>query len=231
MKKRMSAAALALRMTWPRVAAFLAIMAAVQLWLFSRLPMGGDVLVEMLLDQAAGAAGWCKLGLMLLLVQPLAAARSRYDYTLNRLRIPEWECLAIWSVVYSGYFLLSWGLFLAAALGMLRIFAQQQAMDAMDFFLAAMRSRYFHTLLPFGEPWAFARNACMCLTYGTLAAHFPWLIRNKATWLGVGFYLFLMLFRLQNMGTGDMDMVWCLAFPALLIALILVRKWVASDED
>lgn len=232
MKKRMSVAALGLRMTAP--AAVISILAAsvLQLLKFYHLPRPVDgILFEAMLDAVSGPAGWYKYVMMYAMIAPFVWAKERYDYTLSRLRIGEGETLAIWSAVFSGYFLIHWAVQVGVAIWLYHVNAQSNAVLPMDFFVASYRSQYFHTLIPHGEPWGYARNAAMCLSYGTLTATIPWMLRHKRIWIGVVALVILGLYVPRDMAMPWDDILLCLFFPVLVLVLIWAGKQVKQDED
>lgn len=232
MKKRMSVAALGLRMTWPGALSCILIASVLQLWSFYDSQwLWESNPVANVVDDCAAWAGYFKYAMMMAMALPLLTAKSRYEYTMNRLRVGEGETLAIWSAVFSGYFLLHWGVQLGLVLWMLREYAVQYPMTEMDWFLAVYRSQYIHVLMPHRDWSGYVRNIAMCISCGTLTAHIPWMLRHKKTWIGVLFLVAMIIYTPRNQGILGQDIFLSLIPVVLAVSLFLARKWVASDED
>lgn len=175
MKKVISAASLVLRLTWAQVAGLFAVIGAGQwlAFLLSEHARDPDYAFENRLDDLPALLG--RLGfilLMLVLYFTLQGGKnSKISYTLRRLSISESSLTAVWALVCAGYFLMFWLYQLAMVLALYFRFAAETGRGSENLlFVAAYRSRYFHTLLPLAEPWGYVRNGFLALGYGNCAA-------------------------------------------------------------
>ena len=180
MRKRASVVGLGLRMTVVPVCAVILAASLLQVWLFLRTDYiwvnpehaWSAYSFEYILDeQMVGNVGKLSfLGIMCVLVLRCSQQKGKFSYTLRRLRIRENEITAIWLLVFSGYFLISWAVQLGLVLWMFTQYATAADWGKIDLFVASYRSAYFHTLLPLSEPWGWWRNAMLCLSWGTMGA-------------------------------------------------------------
>lgn len=169
MKKRTSVSALGLRLTlWPVIGIVL-LCAGLQYAVYLRTMVQWDsssyISFEWLLDHE-GIYTLGKCSFLLILLVTLIAPRNQARYTLARLRISEGEIALHWSLVFAGWYLLSWAAQLLTVLLLFRQFAPLAELEPLDFFLACYRSRYLRCLLPLGSGWALARTILLCLGWG-----------------------------------------------------------------
>ena len=182
MKRYTSAAGLAIRLTLCHVLGLFIVVAGFQ-WVLFRLSMNAPVLsrsVEELLDSYPGFMGRIGLfALMLVLTTAVSGdKRSRIDYTLRRLSLSDGEVSAIWSGLFAGYFLLYWAMEIGLEFGMCARYGALYGGGENLLFVAAMRSRFFHYLMPMYEPWGFVRNVVICFTFGCFASQDARMHRN-----------------------------------------------------
>lgn len=173
MKKRTSVSALGLRLTlWPVIGIVL-LCAGLQYAVYLRTMVQWDsssyISFEWLLDHE-GIYTLGKCSFLLILLVTLIAPRNQARYTLARLRISEGEIALHWSLVFAGWYLLSWAAQLLTVLLLFRQFAPLAELEPLDFFLACYRSRYLRCLLPLGSGWALARTILLCLGWGATGA-------------------------------------------------------------
>lgn len=232
MKKKLTAGGLALRLTLPGVLAILALTAAVQTLIFVRQePLYELQGFEWLVDEegvalAGGISRWLILAWCL-----LRCGRANTEYTLRRLGLRSWELTAVWAVVFTGYYLLSWGVQLLTVLGLYTMYAKVIPTEPIDLFIAAYRSRYFHGLLPLAETMTWLRSITLCLTMGGMTAMLarqlrlggkPWMLLVLAS---------AMLYLPIRMGKSATDAMLSLAFLACLVGQWLINREVAKNED
>lgn len=239
MKKRMSAAALGLRLTALWAAIVILLTAAVQLGLFWRMKyVWGDPDsmnyhiwgFEWILDgkkiALAGKMSWPAL--LAAVVMPCCSGRNKAVYTLRRLRISENGVTFDWAALFSGYFLLSWAAQLAVVIGMFRLYAGNSGWNAMDLFLTAYRSAYFHTLLPLSEPWGYARNIVLCLSWGTMGSLLARYMRHGGKpFLAVAMVILGGFFLPGEMASASGD-IWCCL---LMTVLVCIQVWLIREVE
>lgn len=239
MKKRMSAAALGLRLTALWAIGAIVLAAAVQMGLFWQTnyiwsdpdsvnyhSIGFEWLLDNEYVALAGKLSW--LAVLAAVVLPCCSGRNKAVYTLRRLRVSEKEVTFDWALLFSGYFLLSWAAQLAAVLGMFWLYFNNFAHDPMDLFLASYRSAYFHTLLPLAEPWGYGRNILLCLGWGIMGSLIARYMRHGGKPFMVVAMVFAAGFTLpMEMAsiTGD---VLC---SFLMIAMVCVQLWLIREVE
>lgn len=172
MKKITSAAGLALRLTWVQTALSIAALCVGQWAAFLLVNNVPDQSLEFRLDDLTAWIGRLgNMALMLMLHYSLRGGKgSRIDYTLRRLSLSEMQVSAVWTLVFAGYFLIYWMVQTGMLFGMYAHYISQYGGSRNLLFVAAMRSDYFHYVLPLYEPWGFVRNAVLCLGFGSFAA-------------------------------------------------------------
>lgn len=172
MKKYTSAAGLAIRLTWLRVLVYIVFLGICQWISFLTVNNTASAALEFRLDDLPAWAGRLgNLGIMLMLYYALRGSKgSRMDYTLRRLSLSEMTVTAVWALVFSGWFLLYWVFQIGLMFGMYAQYVSDYGGGWNMLFVAAMRSDYFHYLLPLYEPWGFVRNIVMCLAFGSFTA-------------------------------------------------------------
>lgn len=238
MKKRMSAAALGLQLTfWPVMAAIVMCSVLQVLcffhsdYLWTQESYVNHTAFEWILDQErVGFYG--KFGFLMILSMTLIAPRNKAAYTLRRLRISENELTLQWALLFSGYYLISWMVQLLLSMVFFRIFAGATGMDAMDYFLAVYRSSYLRCLLPLGEPWGYVRNVCFCLGWGAMGALVGRYCRHGGKpFMVIALVLVTLFFQPLGMAEQSRDIALCL-FTALAVAVqvVLIRE-VERDEN
>lgn len=238
MKKRMSGAALALRLTFWPVAAVILVGSVLQIWSFFRSECfwvydsySNSMAFEDVLDNHQ-VSFYGKFSFLMIFSMTLIAPRNKAAYTLRRLRISENELTLSWALIFSGYYLLSWAVQLGLTMGMFRCFSSVTNLEAMDYFLACYRGRYLHLLLPLGEPWGYARNIVMCLGWGSMGALIGRYCRHGGKpFMAVALIIVTLFFLPTDMAsqTGD---IWFCACTVLLAAIQVYLIWEAErDED
>lgn len=234
MKKRMSAAALALRMTWKWVLVLTVLICGLQIFLFqwsSGAEWGGlDVWkhgFEWVLDEyhigTLGKAGF--FGILLAVLVTVGRGKSRSVYTLRRLRISENEVTVLWAAVFAGYFLLFWAIQLGLALWMFSRFRVSQELNGLEFFIIAHRSAWLHTLLPLSEPWGFVRNIALCLGWGTMGSLMARSIRHGGRPIVGLIALLASAFLLipRRMATQMTDVLFLIAMVGVVAVQIMMN--------
>lgn len=238
MKKRMSSAALGLRLTcWPVMTVIL-ICSGLQVWSFFRSEYlwiqenyVNPLNFEDILDNFR-VAYHGKFSFLLIFSLTLIAPRNKAAYTLRRLRISENEVTVQWALLFSGYYLLSWAVQLLLTMGLFRVYAEAVELEAMDFFLAAYRSRYLHLLLPLGEPWGWARNICICLGWGAMGSLTGRYCRHGGKpFMAVALVILTLLFIPAGMATQTEDIWFCVLLTALIVAQTYMIREVERNED
>lgn len=160
------------------------------------------------------------------------SAKSRIGYTVRRLRISENELTVIWALIFSGYFLISWGVQLALVLGMFARYAQVTGWGAMELFTSSFRSGYFHMLLPLAEPLGYVRNIFLCLGWGTMCSLLGRLARH-----GGKVYMAFVLIGISAVlpfsyvATAGEDVMLCIAMVVINLVQIGMLQEVERNED
>lgn len=243
MKKRMSAAALGLRMTWKYVLILILVTCAAQLWAFesSRVYWSGvdgwSNDFEWVLDEYhVGFIGKMSFHWILgVIIAASGTGKSRMSYTLRRLRISENEITVQWAAVFAGYFLISWAVQLALVFWMYSQYQQAVQwvwqLTGLDLFVIIHRSAYFHTLLPLSEPWGFVRNIVLCLGWGTMGSLLARNIRHGGRPIaGIIMLLAATILLLPGeMATADTDGVFLLAMAVVITVQILMNREVERN--
>ena len=238
MKKRMSGAALGLRLTfWPVIGVILA-WSGLQVWGFMRSeyfwaaesyvnPMAFEDILD---NQDVFFYG--KLSFLMILGMTLIAPKNKASYTLRRLRISERELTVGWALVFSGYYLLSWAVQLGLTMILFRIYGKRVEVEAMDYFLACYRGRYLHLLLPLGEPWGYARNIVMCLGWGSMGALTGRYCRHGGKpFMAVALVILTLMFLPGEMASRITDIWFCVLMIVLVCVQILMIREVERNED
>lgn len=242
MRKRLIAAGLGLRLTSIWAAGIILLTSAVQVWLFLRTEyLWSDMAdnwniqsFEWVLDEE-GIALVGKLSFVLLLgavVLPCASVRNRNAYTLRRLRIGENQVTAIWALIFSGYFLISWAVQLGVVLWMASCYARVAGMGVMDLFVAAYRSTYFHTLLPLAEIWGYVRNGVICLSWGAMGSLIARYVRHGGkSFLAVGMVVLTGWLLPTDMATAGNDIMLSVLLLAMVGLQIYLMVGGGANED
>lgn len=172
MKRYTSAAGLAIRLTRLRMLACFAVIGLAQWICFLTMNNSSDWPLEFRMDDLAAWIGrFGNMDLLLALHYTLRGGKkSRIDYTLQRLSLNEMTVTAVWALVFAGWFGLYWVFQIGMLFGMYANHAGAYGGSENLLFVAAMRSDYFHYLLPLYEPWGFVRNIVLCLAFGSFAA-------------------------------------------------------------
>ncbi len=172
MKRYTSAAGLAVKLTWLQVAVYILTLCICQWVAFLNVNNVATHALEYRLDDwPMGAGRMGNLGLLLMLYSSLRGGKgARFDFTLRRLSLSEMTVTAVWALVFAGWFLLYWAVQLGLLFGMYANYISAYGGSENLLFVVAMRSRYFHYLLPLYEPWGFARNIALCLALGSFTA-------------------------------------------------------------
>ena len=172
MKRYTSVAALAIRLTWLYVLVYIGTLCACQWVAFLNVNNGANHALEYRLDNWPMGSG--RLGMaamMLMLFSFLKGGRgSQFHITLKRLSVSELKISLVWTLVFAGWFLLYWATHLLNLFGMYANYVHTYGGSENLLFVVAMRSKYFHYLLPLYEPWGFVRNAAVCLALGSFTA-------------------------------------------------------------
>ena len=241
MKKIISAALLALKLTWLAALAFTLTGAAVQVfYVFRELMPGGVPLqttfgFEQLLQSAAERVGKFWMVLLLYMLGMDIGKSVKTIYTMNRLGLSENQMTLVFGAVFSGYFLLYWAFQIALCYGFFDWYSRFALVGSNTWMLACWRSEWLHTLLPLGEWWGYLRNTVICLSFGFTAAFNMQRARREKHAMINPFKivppvlcLFLLNGRVREIGPA----------AALIILLILVgiSDWFAlkggrEDED
>lgn len=232
MKKHLTAAGLALRLTFAGVAVLLAVTAALQWAVFLHdraqfLSKGFEWLLDERGCRLIGLLGqWAILGWCL-----FRCGSSGTQATLRRLGIRDGMLTALWGLVFTGYYLLAWAVQLVTVLGLYRVYAQTVPVQSIDLLVAAYRSHYFHSLLPLAEGLTWLRSGLLCLTMGSMTAMTACQLRmGSKPWLLLG-PAFLTLFLPRQMGQTGTEITLCVLLAACLAGQLLVNREVARNED
>lgn len=241
MKKRMSAAALALRLTALPGFLVTVLTAAVQIGLFLSTRYawssedGWDLWSFEQIVESEGVALAGLLGFVVMfvvLVLPCCSLRNRNVFTLRRLKVSEKELTAIWAAVFSGYFLMAWAVQLGLMIGLYAVYAREAGSDAMGLFLAAYRSSYFHTLLPLAEVWGYVRNVALCLGWGTLASLMARHMRHEGKPYMLAVLVILTGWLLpKEMASADSDILLIILTAVVLACQIAAIQGGEENED
>lgn len=232
MKRSLSAAGLALRLTWKGFALITLATVLVQTAIF----MNQEVYFESkgfewLLDEM-GVAAFGRIGAMVLLgYLLLRCGRKNTGYTLRRLSLSEGSLTAWWSAVFAGWFLLYWGAQLATVLGLYTWYAQRIPVQSINLFVAAFRSAYFHMLLPLAEPVGYVRNGVLCLSFGAMAAMLSRQLRNGGKPWMFAVLLFISYLLPQRMGSEAFDGILSAALLGCVAVQWVICREVCSRED
>ena len=238
MKKRMSSAALGLRMTFWPVMAVIVIFSAMQLWSFWRTEIywiedvySPQMAFEEILDgQRVAYHG--KFSFMMILSMTLIAPRNKASYTLRRLRISENEVTVQWALLFSGYYLISWAVQLLLTMYMFRAYAPVAELEPLDYFLAVYRSRYLRILLPLGEPWGYVRNVLICLGWGTMGSLVGRYARHGGKpFMGIALVILTVMFLPADMASQITDIWFCVLMAVLVVIQICMIREVERNED
>ena len=172
MKRYTSAAGLAIRLTRLQVLVYIGTLCACQWAAFLLVDNAAGQALEYRLDNwPMGAGRMGMVGMVLLLYSFLKGGKgSRYNITLNRMSLSPLSLAAVWTLTFGGWFLIYWAAQLATVFGMYAQYAAEYGGSENLLFVAAMRSRYFHYLLPLYEPWGFVRNIALCVACGSFTA-------------------------------------------------------------
>lgn len=172
MKRYTSVAALAIRLTWMYVLVYIGTLCACQWVAFLNVNNLADHALEYRLDNWPMDAG--RLGMvamMLMLYSFLKGGKgSQFHITLKRLSVSELKISFVWMLIFAGWFLLYWAAQVGMLLGMYANYVHTYGGSENLLFVVAMRSKYFHYLLPLYEPWGFVRNGVLCLALGSFTA-------------------------------------------------------------
>ena len=172
MKRYTSAAGLAIRLTWMQVLVYIGTLCAFQWIAFLNVNNVSGQALEFRLDNLPMGSG--KLGMvamMLMLHGSLKGGKgSQYNITLKRLSLSQLSLAAVWTLVFAGWFLLYWAAQLLNLFGMYANYVHTYGGSENLLFTVAMRSDYFHYLLPLYEPWGFVRNGVLWLAFGSFTA-------------------------------------------------------------
>lgn len=178
MKKNLSVALLALRLTWAGAAGLFTGFALGQTFLVFRELMPGGVPLQTTFGfETLLRSGPARVGMIAfaVLVYWLAwntgnAKNGKVIYTMNRLRVSELQATMIFGGVFSLYFLIIWAAQLLLCYGYFVWYSRFSLVGSNTFMLACWRSEWLHLLLPLGEWWGYLRNAAICLSFGFCAA-------------------------------------------------------------
>ena len=172
MKRYTSAAGLAIRLTWIQVLVFIGALCAGQWAAFLSVNNFATRALEYRLDDAPAWMGRIGMMVLLLLLHNFlkGGKDSQFHITLKRLSIDEMTVAAVWTLVFAGWFLIYWAAQLATVLGMYAQYVTEYGGSRNLLFTVAMRSDYFHYLLPLYEPWGFVRNIVLCFAFGSFSA-------------------------------------------------------------
>lgn len=241
MRKRASAAALGIRLTAMPVFAAILVASILQVvaFLVSQTYWTSEVYdwaysFDMILEEkfVAFTGKMSFLGIMAVLGVTAGSAKSRIGYTIRRLRIGENELTGIWALIFSGYFLISWGVQLALVLGMLARYAQVTGWGAMELFTSSFRSDYFHMLLPLAEPLGYVRNVFLCLGWGTMGALLGRSARHGGK-IHMAFALIVIsaVLLIPEVATASADVMLCVAMVVIILVQTTMIKGVEQNED
>ena len=241
MKKRTSVMALGLRLTWRAALIITLLVCVLQGWLFWRqqsvwggveFDFGYRIALEHVVEndgiKTAGEYG----ALVLLAVLAACISSAQSDMTLRRLRIREWEVVAWWSLLITGYFVIYWAAQLGMLLWMFRLYSGVSGWGPMDLFISAHTSPYFHLVLPLSEPWAVARNIFLCAGSGLMVALNALEGRRggKPFMLYV-FYFLAKLFLPTGMASQVADMAAIAVLGCVVIGYIVTIRGRVNNED
>lgn len=207
MKRYTSAAGLAVRLTWFQAAVYILALCGCQWAAFLNVNNVPTQALEYRLDDwPMGAGRMGMMGMLLMLYSFLKGGKgSQFHITLKRLSLSEMTVAAVWALTFAGWFLLYWAVQLIMLFGMYANYVHSYGGSENLLFVVAMRSKYFHYLLPLYEPWGFARNIAMCLAFGSFTA------------LGA-----------QNARNGRWNPL-CLAFLLMILWALLTPQSVAAQ--
>lgn len=240
MRKRTSAAALGLRMTWKYVLIAMLLTSVMQIWAFQGTR-----------EYWSGVDGWCNdfewvldenrvgfygnLSFLLILGAICAAAasgKSRMGYTLRRLRISENEVTVLWAAVFAGYFLISWAVQLGLVFWMYAQYAKVWSTTGLDLFVIIHRSTFFHLLLPLSEPWGIARNIVLCLGWGAMGSLMARQTRHGGRPIAGIIMLLLVTILLVRgeMASIRTDVVFCILMAVAIAVQAVMNREVERNE-
>lgn len=236
MKRYTSAAGLAVKLTWLQVAVYILTLCVCQWAAFLNVNNVASQALEYRLDDwPMGVGRLGQAGLVLLLYSFLRGSRgSRIDYTLRRLSLSETTVTAVWALVFAGWFVLYWAVQLGMMFGMYGNYVSAYGGSGNLLFVVAMRSKYFHYLLPLYEPWGFVRNIALCLACGYFTAQGARNARN-GRWNPLCLF-FLMaipwgIITAQSVANQWEDItVTVVALICVIWDGIWTERWVRSEE-
>ena len=236
MKRYTSAAGLAVKLTWVPVTVYILVLCACQWAAFLNVNNVAEHALEYRLDNWPMGCGRIGMpAMVLLLYSSLRGGKgSRIDYTLRRLSLSERTVTVVWTLVFAGWFLLYWAAQLALMFAMYANYVSAYGGSENLLFVVAMRSKYFHYLLPLYEPWGFVRNAALCLACGYFTAQGARNARN-GRWNPLCLF-FLMAIPWGIMTPQSVANLWAdIAVTVCVIVCVIwdwiwTERWMRSEE-
>ena len=228
MKRYTSAAGLAVKLTWHQVAVYILALCFFQWVAFLNVNNVATQALEYRLDNWPVGCGRIGMPVMVLLLNSsLAGSKgSRIDYTLRRLSLSERTVTTVWTLVFAGWFLLYWAMQLALLFGMYANYVSTYGGSENLLFVVALRSKYFHYLLPLYEPWGFVRNIAVCVYCGYFTAQGARNARN-GRWAPLClFYVSPALFiEPRPLANQGMD-----CFEVVCIIVLVIWDWIWTER-
>ena len=172
MKRYTSVASLAIRLTWLYVLVYFGTLCACQWVAFLNVNNSANHALEYRLDNWPMGSGRLGMAAMMLMLYSFlkGGKGSQFHITLKRLSVSELKISFVWTLVFAGWFLLYWVVQLLNLFGMYANYVHTYGDSENLLFVVAMRSKYFHYLLPLYEPWGFVRNVVLCFALGSFTA-------------------------------------------------------------
>ncbi len=217
MKKRTSAALLALQLTWRAAALVLVLGALVQTGLLAWKLMPGGVPLQTnlsfseILDTSVWRAGMFFAAMLLFAVTFRAGTTrgSKSIYTMKRLGLPEWEATIVFALVFSGYFLLYWAAQVGLCFAWFAWYSRFSLVSSATWMLSVWDSSWLHYLLPMEESVGYVRNLAICLNFGATAAYAGYRERRGKgkLWPFLSLAIVLVLFPQSHASTLDFFLI------------------------
>ena len=228
MKRYTSAAGLAVKLTWLQVAVYILTLCVCQWVAFLNVNNAAVHALEYRLDNWPMGAGRLGMPAMVLMLYSFlrSGKGSRIDYTLRRLSLSERTVTVVWTLVFAGWFLLYWVVQLAMLFGMYANYVHTYGASENLLFVVAMRSRYFHYLLPLYEPWGFVRNAALCVYCGYFTAQGARNARN-GRWAPLCLFIVSPALFIEPPPLANQ---WMDCFAVVCIIVLVIWDWIWTER-
>lgn len=228
MKRYTSAAGLAVKLTWRQVAVYILALCFFQWVAFLNVNNAASHALEYRLDNWPMGIGGIGITVMVIFLSNFLGSSkvSSFKYTLKRLSLSEKTVTAVWALVFAGWFLLYWAVQIAMMFGMYANYVSAYGGSENLLFVVAMRSKYFHHLLPLYEPLGFIRNIAMCLAYGSFTALGAQNYRNGRSWP-----LFLFIISPNSLIVPrPLANQWMDCFAVVCIIVLVIWDWIWTER-